>query len=208
MVTTEKRIKALAKELGVEESKIKESNYDDCLFVVDGGEYQDEEYLVLTYDEAYDKAIESIENTYDDLGLDSFSESFKQDILDMYLDNDALSSCVYNDLYYNYFDGMDKEDLKEYCDMYGVDFETAKDDISYLVDAYMDANDIYDNPISYYQEFYNDEDLDKFLEDNGFIDTDRVFKEVLDIDGIAHLLATYDGNELELENDLYGYRVN
>lgn len=208
MATTEERIKALAKELGVEESKIKVSDYEDCIFVVDGGEYQDEEYLVLTYDEAYDKAIENIENTYDDLGLEAFSESFRQDILDMYLDDDALSNSVYDDLYYGYFDGMDKDELKEYCDRYDVDFETAKDDISYIVDAYMDANGYYDNPVSYYQEFYNNRDLDKFIKDNNFINTDRVFKEVLDIDGIANQLAIYDGDELGLENGLYAYRVN
>ena len=41
-----------------------------------------------------------------------------------------------------------------------------------------------------------------------YIDEDEIAQYVIDCDGIAHSLATYDGNEIELDSELYAYRIN
>lgn len=64
--TTEQRIEALAKHLGCDIGDISASTYDDCSFDACGGEY-----LVLTDDEADDRAREYIEQS-----LWAFNASF------------------------------------------------------------------------------------------------------------------------------------
>ena len=55
---------------------VKELYDDNKSFEVDGYEY-----IVGDYDEAHDWAVEDVKNTFDDLGIESFSESFQEQIL-------------------------------------------------------------------------------------------------------------------------------
>lgn len=41
-----------------------------------------------------------------------------------------------------------------------------------------------------------------------YINYDEVGAYIVDVDGIKHILARYDGNEIYLGNDLFAYRVN
>lgn len=203
MVTQETKIKALAKALDVDVSEIKEG-YDDYVFEVDDGT----EYIVADYEEAYDLACRDIKSIMDDLGLDAFTESFQERIMEEFLDNDRIAEVLWDDLYYGYLDDLPDEDLEDLCNTLDVDFEEAKDDRSVLVDAYMDYYDYTNNPIEYYQDLMTDREFYKWISDNGFLDEDAICDECIAVDGIAHTLASYDGEELELDNRLYAYRIN
>ena len=69
----QERINALAEYLDISPEDIKEG-YRENLFEVDEGS---REYLVVTEDEAREEAKESILSLIDDLGLESFAESFR-----------------------------------------------------------------------------------------------------------------------------------
>lgn len=218
MVSTEERIKALATYLGVEEDEITEG-YDDTVFEVNG-----EEYRVLDDDEADEAVVDEIENIVDDLGLEAFTDAMQDWILDNAIDNT------------NWFDEALEEDMNRYVnDM--TDYDVVLEAINYGVidedDAYIedeDGNqeinpelDIEDlgeklvdemvdrEPDAYSWYVYNfGEDSVRELINNGEINLDyqAIAEECTDWDGRGHNLASYDGEEIELDNGLYAYRMN
>jgi hypothetical protein len=71
----EEKIMALADFLELKPEEIKQSEYDENTFVTDN-EYVEEEYLVFDdYDDAEEAAKRDVLDLFDDLGLDSFTES-------------------------------------------------------------------------------------------------------------------------------------
>lgn len=204
MVTTEERKKALAEYLGIDIEDVDETNYYDGL----GFMTNDGDYLVCTYDEAYDLAVEDIKNCMDELGFDCFRESFRDLVADKFVYKKALADEVYDDLYYGYFDDLSEEELKDECEALGVEYEGEDMDKGDLVSVYMDNNGYDYDPVEYFRQFYNEKDLYMFLSDNGYLDEDAIADACISYDGIAHYLARWDGYEIELDNDLYAYRVN
>lgn len=203
MVTSEERKNALADYLGIDIDDVEETSYSELEFETSEGDY-----LVCTYDEAYDLAVEDIKNCMNDLGFDCFTESFRDNIVDRFVYKKALADEVYYDLYYGLFDSLSDDEIEDYCESLGVEYEgddTNRDD---LVSAYMDNNGYDYDPVEYFREFYNEKDLYMFLFDNGYLDEDAICDGAISIDGIAHFISTYDGDEIELSNDLYAYRTN
>ena len=52
------------------------------------------------------------------------------------------------------------------------------------------------------------DEVTRFAKENNAIDWDAVYDDVIDTDGIAHFVASYDGEELELDDDFYAYRID
>lgn len=208
---------ALAKYLGVTLDDIIESDYDENEFDVLN---EDSEYLVLTYDEAYDRAVEYVKDTYDEMGLDAFTKSFRDLILENALDEDAFEDAV-DDLAWSicsdraeeYSTGEFGSELIE--DAYDNDILTDDDfekdedgeiDYSTLKDS-VNLDDIEEQMIEIYKDTARDEIKDSF-DLTPYIDVDKVAEAAVDEDGVAHFLASYDGEEIELDGDWYAYRIN
>jgi hypothetical protein len=123
-------------------------------------------YIVGTYEECYDAAVEEAKQTFDDC----YSDSDKVDWLQKWnwpgVDVDSVLSACSDDEY-------EYSDIDEYIEMFG---DKASDAFS----------------ISFLKPYIDMRELGEF---------------VVDTDGIANGLARYDGNEIDLPNDLLAFRV-
>ena len=210
----------LAKYLDVDIDDIQEDGTNN--YTVDGGE---QEWLVLTADEAEDKTRESLE--------DGIAED-RYDADPSYMDDDALADLAYNEIV-DWVDNWDDDEVVEYCidndlvdegEIYAVDEEESIEqrrvvysdeiredvDINDLRDKVIeDKQDEYDNPRDYFEDHWGyDWYTDEFFRD--YIDWDSWIDDVIESDGYAPTLAWYDGEEVDLgsigNEDYYGYRRN
>ena len=173
----------LADYLGVDEEEIQ--TVGDNRFEVD-----EAEYLVCDEDEAYSYASEDIQNTFDDLGLDSFTKDFRDYILRNYLDETTIEDIIKEDLY-DMFEG-DEDIPSDKIDTYVENrFDEIEDPIDYLIDEY--GYEFLNNLIYNY---------------SGILDMEKVIDSCIDEDGIAHFIAYYDGEEIDLGDGLFAYRQN
>ena len=138
------------------------------------------EYFVGTEDEAHARAVEEVKALFDDMGLDAFTPSFQREILKTCIDEDAADEFVESELDYFKNDEPD-EDMVNYL-------ENLTDKLQYVEDTL--------GP-----DTFADWAKDK-------IDVDAVAEEAIKQDGEAHFIAFYDGNEVNLGNGLYAYRMN
>ena len=220
------RVTLLAKEVGVDPDDIKVSDYDDEVYLV-----EDESWLVVTKDEAHDRAEESIKETIDDVGLDAFTDDFQEYILSHLLKDSALYDIVHE---------SQEETVNELEDEDGGDFDNglistlydekyisdddfekneddepdyskiklSEDDIENLKEKYID--DLSDNtdPVDYIKDISGDgKDLWDFLDDNQLIDEAGVVEECINEDGVAHFIGSYDEVEHDLGDGLFAYRL-
>ena len=215
----DEKITLLADYLGVDPEDIEQSTYDDNVYIVD----TDAEYLVCTEDEAEDYARQNIEDVWDDLGLESFTEDFQDWVVNYAIDEDYLETSVRDYIEMDIYDLVDEDVVEKAIDYDLIDREDAfeededgflviKDDViiddlkEQLVDAEFDEIDDYAGWIE--AQFGRDYLADMISSDPDIVDMDKLVDECIDWDGIAHFVATYDGNELDLGHDLYAYRIN
>ena len=214
-------IEALAKYLEKDKEEIKQSEYDNNIFEVD-----EKEYLVVDGDKAEKLAKQEIEGLWEDLGLDAFSPTFQKWILEECIDQDCFKDIVQDDLNY-YYNELDAEEIVEKAiDEDLIDFEDAYDNeyfeetglliIRPSVDIDLLREQLQEKELNHINDYYeyvkwsygNDFVLE-FINDNlSCIDVNKLVNECLRLDGIANFLATYDGDEIDLENGLYAYRLN
>lgn len=225
---TEKKIELLAKYLEIEPSEIAQSDYDENTFEVAG---DGEEYLVVDEDTSRELAKESVRNVIDDLGISAFAPDFQNWILENALDYDfeealreSMSSYI-EDIELessNEFDNRLIEELVEAGILDDEDFEVDEDgEIDYF--TLKDSVDLDDKKEEYLdklvedagdpQRWYIDNfgvDSVKDLVNDGYatLDEDKIASEVIDTDGVALQLASYDGNEIDLGEDMFAYRTN
>lgn len=172
-----------------------EEGYRDEIIVIDGAEY-----LVLTDEEADQEYHEYQMNLIDDMGLDSFSDWAKDEILNHHITSDYQSifdeiqeesmSCYIDDLRH-------MDDLEEEMENAGCDNED--EFLEYLCDQ--------EDSVEYFKFNFGNDEYNRIIKDNDLIDWDSVIQWVKDMDGRG-IMASYDGIEMELENNLYAYRIN
>lgn len=221
----EDRINALAEFLNIDPSEI--SNIYDNEFETPEGDY-----LVVDEDEAKELAKEDIRNLYDDLGLDSFTPDFKDWIIMNALDNewfeDAIkesSESYVEDIEYESSSmGYENRLIEEMHDnqvLSDDDFEEGEDgepdlttlkddvDIDHLKEEFIDLLvENAGNPVDYCGYNYGWDWVTQMATQHDLIDMDEVVEQCIYEDGIAHFIARYDGEEIELGNGLYAYRTN
>lgn len=226
MATKEEKRLALAEHLGIDESELENSDYDENAFT-----YDDMEYLVLDDQEAYEATYTNIENLFDDIGIEAFSKDMQDWIVENAIDYDFEEA--YREMEENYVEDIENEYSREFDnrlieEMYDADILTDDDFVEYedgkidhetLKDE-VDLNDkkeefidyLLDNISDFREEFIDEFGVDKVLrlvkEGYADVDMDAIVDEVIRWDGRGPSLASYDGEERELDNGLFAYRVD
>lgn len=197
--TSDDKRKALANYLDVDVEDVVQT-YDENNFEVQS---TGEEYIVADYDTAYDLAEQDVINTIDDLGIDAFTPYFQEWIMDYAVKEDWFKDALAESQRY-YYEDMDEDEFIEVCKENNIspDDENAIDE---LVDIYLDGIDDYADE---FRSAYGDSEFSTAVKENDLIDLDKVVEEAISVDGIAHFIAGYDGEEIELNDDLFAYRTN
>ena len=190
------KINALLNYLGetTETAEVEEGCRDEII-VIDGNEY-----LVLTDEEADQEYHEYQMNLIDDMGLDSFSDWAKDEILNHHTTSE----------YQNLFDEIQEESMSCYIDdlrhmddleeeMENAGCDNEDEFLEYLCDQ--------EDSVEYFKFNFGNDEYNRIIKDNDLIDWDSVIQWVKDMDGRG-IMASYDGIEMELENNLYAYRIN
>lgn len=189
------KINALLNYLGETMETVEvEEGYRDEIIVIDGAEY-----LVLTDEEADQEYHEYQMNLIDDMGLDSFSDWAKDEILNHHTTSD----------YQNLFNEIQRESMACYIDdlrhmdeleeeMKNAGCDNEDEFLEYLCDQ--------EDGVEYFKFNFGNDEYNRIINENSLIDWDSVIQWTKNIDGRG-VMASYDGVEMELENDLYGYRI-
>jgi hypothetical protein len=220
------KIELLAKYLKIDPSSISKSSEENTYDVED----EDAQYIVCTEDEAHDYAAEDIREIFNEMGLEAFSEDFQDWILNNAIDEHAFE----DDQHYSnegYADDIDEEADSEFesrliSEMYDkdiltdddfnkdengdVDHKSLKDsvDMEAKKEEFVNELDSQESPLDWAKEIYSDSDLAEMIKNNNDIDIDAVVEECIDEDGVAHFIASYDDEELDLGEGLFAYRIN
>ena len=204
---------ALAEFKSVDVSEI-EDGYRDHMYEVDG-----EEYWVSDYDTAYDEAVRQCKELFDDMGLELVNEDIQEYFLEKYVDESFFEQVADEESDY-YISEMSDEELLEYAH----DHKIAKN-IDDVEDENFDRSDIADACKSEYRDEILERGMADYFEDiygrnwikemkdtlKDYLDYDGMAEYCVDTDGIAHSMATYDGDEnIEKVNgvEYYIYRMN
>ena len=165
-------------------------------------------YLVLDDDESDDYYYDLQRQLIDDMGLEGFTESFQ---------NWIINNCI--DI--QDFDEMLEESNRIYIDdIRGED--ASSDNFENRLEEEMEENgcisedefleylnEQWDNSIDWYRENFGDNELSNYIKNNSYlIKWDKVIEECKSIDGRGHMISSYDGEEIELEDGYYAYRID
>lgn len=157
----------------------------------------DVEYMVLTDTEADEQYREYQLSLIEDLGLERFSDWAK----DYILDNFTYSySETFGDIQYenavSYVDDLKYSgDLDDELSRYGCDNEEE------LIDLLCE-----EDSVEWFKSVFGIDEYNRIVIENDLINWDEVVEWTKEVDGRG-VMASYDGVEMELENNLYGYRI-
>ena len=180
MAVSQKTLKLLAAETG--------NDVDDADVSGNRVDFGYEEYIVFpSYNAAEQYAVSYVKEM-----LEDDPSMFSQNWLMHYMKADDISAfaedagnAAHEDAEYS---GEDPDEAYEEA-YERVESELKRDPISYFADFGMSVTDAYEKG---------------WLS----IDVRKAAQEAVDTDGVEHFLARYDGNEIDLENGAYAYRIN
>lgn len=189
------KINALLNYLGEskETATVETLKYDDNKTVfVDGVEY-----IILTDTEADEQYREYQLSLIEDLGLKAFSDWAKDYILDNFT---SSHSETFGDIQYNdavsYVDDLKYSgDLDDELSRYGCDNEEE------LIDLLCE-----EDSVEWFKFNFGIDEYNRIVIENDLIDWEEVIEWTKEVDGRG-VMASYNGAEMELENDLYGYCI-
>lgn len=223
----DERVQALADYLGIDANEITPCSWSEYEFETPEGDY-----LVVDEYEAETLAREDIENLYDELGLESFTPDFRDWIIMNALDTEWFADSLREsygfyteDIEYEAssmgYDNRLIEEMHDHQVLSDDDFEVGEDgepdfrelkdevDIDSLKEEFIDL--LVENagdPIEYYADNFGWNEVAEMAKIHGLINMNEVVDECISVDGIAHFIARYDGDEHDLGNGLYAYRTN
>ena len=194
-----KKLRGLLLQVEVMEgSEIKILN--ENTFEVDGAEY-----LVLTEDEREEEFKAYQESLIEDMGLESFSDWAQDYIINNFVNDEWFMEAMRESFEYyisdineepaddEKFENRLQEEISEY------DCETEEDYLNYLCDL--------ESPIEWFLSNFNQNEFNATVKEHDLINWEDVINWVAHEDGYG-CLAAYDAEELELQDDLYAYRIN
>lgn len=156
-----------------------------------------EVWKVLDDSEA-DEAFESFQkDLLRDLGLNSFSSWAKDYIMENCVDGEWFEYCM-REYYENYVEELRRQgDLED--EMNEVDIEDEDEFIDHLCGQWHDG-------IEWYIENFGIEDCELMIEQKHLYNEDKIIEYVKDNDGRS-CLSPYNGEEIELDDGYYAYRL-
>ena len=173
---------------------------DKNTFEVDGAEY-----LVLSEDEREEEFYNYQKNLIEDIGLDAFSGWAQDYIIDNFVDDEWFIEAMREHFEYYISDiseesaddekfenRLQEEILESGC-------EDEEDYLNYLCNL--------EEPIEWFLSNFSQNEFNEVVKENDLINWDDVIEWVAREDGY-NCLSTYDGVEIELEDNLYAYRIN
>ena len=206
------RKQALANYLQVEVEDIESNGNNE--FEVNGATYR-----VLTDEEADYEFDNNVRSLWDDLGLEGVGSYLKEWILENALDEGELEDVVREEVSYDVNDYLSDEEVVEECVDYDIiSREDAYDEDDELKDD-LDLDDLREQLIDKRLEdvdSYGEYLIDRGWDENAlsqYIDEEKVIeaiKDDIDVNGSGRgqELAYYDGDELDLDNGLFAYRID
>lgn len=224
-------IEELAKKLELDPKTLKaEEERSDNQYIYYTVETEDgERYVVADHVTAEDLAKSDVKSVVDDLGIESFTKDYQKKIFDKFADEEPFRQ-AFDESYRSYIEDIKSEDDDEYENRFvrelveneivsdddliknedgllALKEDTDEDD---LVDRFVDAvaNAWNYDYVNWMKTEFGLDEVTRFIKDNDAIDWDEVAKDAVNTDGIAHFVASYDGEELELGADLYAYRID
>ena len=194
-----KKLRGLLLQVEVMEgSEIKVLN--ENTFEVDGAEY-----LVLTEDEREEEFYNYQESLIEDMGLESFAEWAQDYIIDNFVNDEWFMEAMRESFEFyisdineepaddeNFENRLKQEIFENGC-------KDEEDYLNYLCDL--------ESPIEWFLSNFNQNEFNATVKEHDLINWEDVINWVAHEDGYG-CLAAYDGEELELQDDLYAYRIN
>lgn len=168
---------------------------NDNIFTIDN-----EEYYVLTDEEAQEMYEEIERELMSDFGLEGFTKIAQEYIINNCLNMDYFNEAL-NEYNTEYVYDMYEDELEEMYDIWGVSNEEE------LIEK---LNNEYKNGLEFFREMYSDKEIFNIIDENYLIDIDKVIEYCQKMDGRGHIISTYDGEEntIEVNNiDYYIYRI-
>lgn len=157
----------------------------------------DVEYIVLTNTEANEQYKEYLLSLIEDLGLESFSDWARNYILDnfTYSYSETFDDIQYNDAVLYVDDLKYSGDLDDELSRYGCDNEEE------LIDLLCE-----EDSVEWFKSVFGIDEYNRIVIENDLINWEEVIEWTKEVDGRG-VMASYNGVEMELENDLYGYCI-
>lgn len=202
-------IKYLNKNEGMNllDKDIEEVSYDT--FEIDKPGWGTAQYVVVTEDEALDYVKSDIEQTIEENGLESFTSDFRDTLIEGYLDMDALTQLLEEDINEYVSNLSAQKVLKEFDNPRPADYDCSDrtELVEFLREKMIDnmIEDNLEDPVEYFADGV--ENIGQFLLDNHVLDIDDIIDLAIEMDGVAHFIAYYDDKELDLGDGWYGYRI-
>ena len=211
-----KKRDALADYFG-EEGEVRYDKDMDLFILPDG-----RAYFVYTGDEADAKAKEEVINSIEDLGIGAFTPDFQQDIIDNQMVDvdwfdDAMKESyeVYADDIMSedgehgnrLFDEMieegviSEEDVTEDGELVdGIDLDEKKEEfVEKLCERWNDG-------VEWYIDNFGEKDFSDVCKKYDLYDYDEIAETAVRWDGRGHFISYYDGEELDIGDDLFAYK--
>ena len=228
-------IDALSKKLDIPSESMKANVERDAIgdrYCIVTVEDDGRRYIVADYEIAEELAKEYVKEEFEENGLDAFSPNFAKYICNNFYDRDFVESKVKEDIdnYVEYshdyktsnerFESLFEEECYNRNVLDKEDFEEDEDGTWILKDK-SDANIdeleyqledvIFSNISEHYEYLCNtigEEAVRDLLVENNAFDEEAIAKETVNTYGIALFLASYDGDELDLGDGLFAYRID
>lgn len=197
------RVVSLLKYLNLEvkDVTIEKSKYDDNVFIING-----KEYMILTDKEADEVHKDYIASFVDDAGISGFSEFAQGYIFDYCIDTSWFDDAMRESFEF-YIEDIRNETAS--CDEFSNRLEEE------MAEACCDNEDSYiehlclsyENAVEWYRDNFGEDSFNQAVNTNCYVDISKISEFCIEHDGRGHSLSSYDGNELELDNEYYAYRV-
>lgn len=210
----------------LDDYEVTQEDGDHCTIETPYGEY----LVCEDNDVAYNLAVESAEEILDDMGLEALAPEFRDEIYnDSSMFNAEWFEDAFKDSYESYVDDIEYESDDEYdnrlihemADAGIIDENNLHENEDGLL-TLNDYNDIdkfkeefveklmsgIDDYVGEYVFQFGEREFKLAVEQNNLADYHAIAEECVDVDGIAHFLASYDDKEIELANGMLAYRTN
>lgn len=205
---TELKMKALAMYLECEIEEIEQTKYNENEFETPEGDF-----LVYIDEEADEEHTQYIQNLWDDIGLESFTESAQEYIIQNFGESDWLDEAM-RESYQFYIDDIREEIEDEdeegneitrlQTEMEEERTETEEDFLNHLCEQW-------ENGVEWYKSNFGENEFSEMAKKYMDFDIEAIAEYCRDNDGRGHSLASYDGeeNEITIEDEVfYIYRTN